>query len=107
VIAGAPGGICAPLGIRGVSMIGLPIGFVLLYLGPPMLEISMIAEATITCPTCGASIIGTIPTDTCEYFYECTGCGALRRPRRGDCRVFCSYGTVPRPSMQTSGGQPS
>jgi hypothetical protein len=67
----------------------------------------MIAEATITCPTCGASIVGTILTDPCEYFYECTGCSAPRRPERDDCCVFYSYGTVPHPSMQTSGGKPS
>jgi hypothetical protein len=70
-----------------------------------MLEVSMIAESTITCPTCGTSKTETTPTDACQYFYECTGCGTLLRPKRGDCCVFCSYGTVSCPTMQTSGGE--
>jgi hypothetical protein len=70
-----------------------------------MLEVSMIAESTITCPTYGASKTETMPTAACQYFYECTGCGTLLRPKPGDCCVVCSYGTVPCPPMQTSGGE--
>jgi hypothetical protein len=41
-----------------------------------------------------------MPTDACLFFYECKGCGALLRPKPGDCCVFCSYGSVPCPPIQ-------
>lgn len=44
-----------------------------------------------------------MPTDACQFFYDCTGCGALLKPKRGDCCVFCSYGTVPCPPIQVEG----
>ena len=60
----------------------------------------MIAESTITCPGCGTAKTETMPTDACQYFYECTGGGALLRPKPGDCGVFCAYGSVPCPPIQ-------
>ena len=45
----------------------------------------------------------TMPLDACQWFYECTGCGALLKPRRGDCCVFCSWGSVPCPPVQLNG----
>jgi hypothetical protein len=71
-----------------------------------MPEADLITESTITCPVCGTAKAETMPTDACLYFYECTGCGALLRPKRGDCCVFCSYGSVPCPPVQTSKGEP-
>lgn len=56
--------------------------------------------STITCPECGHAETETMPTDACQYFYDCKGCGALLRPKHGDCCVFCSYGTVPCPPIQ-------
>ena len=41
-----------------------------------------------------------MPTDACQFFYDCRGCGALLRPKPGDCCVFCSYGSVPCPPIQ-------
>lgn len=41
-----------------------------------------------------------MPTDACQFFYECTGCGTLLRPNLGDCCVFCSFGDVPCPPIQ-------
>ena len=63
----------------------------------------MILTSTITCPACGAAKIETMPLDACQFFYECTGCGVLLRPRAGDCCVFCSYADMPCPSMQAAG----
>src|SRR6266446_2793879 len=37
--------------------------------------------STITCPMCGTAKAETMPTDACLFFYECTGCGALLRPK--------------------------
>jgi hypothetical protein len=41
-----------------------------------------------------------MPTDFCQYFYDCPGCGALLRPLAGDCCVYCSYGDMPCPPIQ-------
>jgi hypothetical protein len=60
----------------------------------------MILESVITCPNCGISKSETMPTNACQHFYDCTGCGTRLRPENGDCCVFCSYGSVPCPPMQ-------
>ena len=49
-------------------------------------------QSTITCPICGHAKLENMPTDACQYFYECEGCGSVLRPLSGDCCVFCSYG---------------
>jgi hypothetical protein len=64
---------------------------------------TLILESVITCPACGISKIETMPTNACQYFYECTGCGTRLRPKTGDCCVFCSYGAVPCPPKQAEG----
>ncbi|MDX3910623.1 MULTISPECIES: GDCCVxC domain-containing (seleno)protein [Sphingobium] len=68
-----------------------------------MSERAPLLESTITCPQCGTVKTETMPTNACQYFYDCTGCGALLRPMAGDCCVFCSYGTVACPPIQLSG----
>lgn len=60
----------------------------------------IILDSTITCPVCGVQKLETMPTDACMYFYECTGCKELLKPKKGDCCVFCSYGTVKCPPIQ-------
>ena len=59
--------------------------------------------STITCPKCGTSKTEAMPTNACQFFYDCSGCNALLRPKAGDCCVFCSYGTTPRPPIQIAG----
>ncbi|MEE3045122.1 MAG: GDCCVxC domain-containing (seleno)protein [Pseudomonadota bacterium] len=59
--------------------------------------------SVLTCPECGHVSTETMPTDACQYFYDCTGCGAVLRPLPGDCCVYCSYGTVPCPPVQLHG----
>lgn len=44
-----------------------------------------------------------MPTDACQFFYDCKGCSAVLRPEPGDCCVFCSYGTTPCPPIQIGG----
>lgn len=61
-----------------------------------------ILESTLTCPRCGHAKLERMPTDACQWFYECEGCHTLLRPLPGDCCVFCSYGTVNCPPMQAS-----
>jgi hypothetical protein len=60
----------------------------------------MISQSTITCPACGHRAVETMPTDACQFFYECTACEARLRPKPGDCCVFCSHGSVPCPPVQ-------
>ncbi|RUU11602.1 hypothetical protein EOD23_09940 [Mesorhizobium sp. USDA-HM6] len=56
--------------------------------------------STITCPACGHRRAETMPTDACQYFYECESCGTLLKPLLGDCCVFCSFGDHPCPPRQ-------
>jgi hypothetical protein len=65
----------------------------------------MVLESIITCSACGVAKVETMPTDACQFFYECSGCGALLRPKPGHCCVFCSYGSVPCPPIQQEGGR--
>jgi len=54
----------------------------------------------ITCPYCGHRKEETMPTDACQYFYECSNCQKVLRPKQGDCCVYCSYGSVKCPPIQ-------
>jgi len=72
-----------------------------------MLEGAVILQSTLTCPHCGAAKTETMPTNACLFFYECTGCKTLLRPKPGDCCVFCSFGTMPCPPMQADGKEAS
>lgn len=56
--------------------------------------------SVITCPKCGHERAEDMPEDACQFFYRCTGCGEVLRPKDGDCCVFCSYGSVPCPPVQ-------
>lgn len=56
--------------------------------------------STLTCPECGARTKAAMPEDACQFFYDCPACGAVLRPKAGDCCVFCSYGSVPCPPVQ-------
>lgn len=57
-------------------------------------------ESNITCPICGFAKKETMPTDSCQIAYECTHCKTVLRPKKGDCCVYCSYGSVPCPPVQ-------
>ncbi|GBE19201.1 hypothetical protein BMS3Abin16_01816 [archaeon BMS3Abin16] len=61
-------------------------------------------KSTIKCPECGHEKEETMPTDACQHFYKCEKCGALLKPKPGDCCVYCSYGTVPCPPIQQERG---
>ncbi len=63
-------------------------------------DVKVELQSTITCPECGHSETETMPTDNCQFYYECKGCGVLLRPNQGDCCVYCSFATVPCPPIQ-------
>lgn len=60
-------------------------------------------ESIITCPACGFSRTERMPTNACVWCWECPACGALTRPKPGDCCVYCSYGSMPCPPVQVAG----
>lgn len=61
----------------------------------------VILFSVLTCPQCSHVENEEMPTDACQFFYECRGCGELLRPLPGDCCVFCSYGETKCPPIQT------
>ncbi|USG61122.1 hypothetical protein NBZ79_18355 [Sneathiella marina] len=66
----------------------------------PDTPVEIIPVSTLTCPECGHSESETMPTDACQWFYDCKGCGVVLKPLAGDCCVYCSYGTVACPPIQ-------
>ena len=62
-----------------------------------------ILESTLTCPACGHAEREVMPTDACQWFYDCKGCGSVLKPKPGDCCVYCSYGDAACPPVQEGG----
>ena len=59
------------------------------------MDASVVLQSAIACPRCGHVRVETMPGDACQYFYECTACKTLLKPKSGDCCVYCSYGSMP------------
>jgi hypothetical protein len=59
-------------------------------------------ESSITCPKCGHAENEVMPTNACQFFYECKSCGELLKPNPGDCCVYCSFGTIACPPVQAA-----
>ncbi len=78
----------------GIGEIGAPSGF------------TPVLVSTLICPICGGDTTAVMPSDACQFFYDCPRCGTLLRPKPGDCCVFCSYGTVPCPPVQLAKAAP-
>ena len=95
-------------GVQGLSNYLMIGGGVLLVVGGIQLynkrlykgQTYIIARSTIICPKCGHSKSEEMPTDACQYFYECESCNEIIKPKEGDCCVYCSYGDVPCPPIQ-------
>ena len=45
-------------------------------------QTSVILKSTITCPACGHRKTETMPTDACQWFYDCRHCGAVLKGHR-------------------------
>jgi hypothetical protein len=60
----------------------------------------VVLESEITCQRCGHKKQEVMPENACMFFYECNKCHALLKPFKGDCCVFCSYGTEKCPPIQ-------
>jgi hypothetical protein len=58
---------------------------------------AMQLKSTLTCPACGHQAVETMPTDACQFFYECKGCGAILKPLAGGllCVLFLRLSSMP------------
>ena len=68
-----------------------------------MLENEAVLDSVLTCPICKVAKTEAMPTNACQFYYDCTSCGALLRPFPWDCCVYCSYRSVPCPPIQVEG----
>ncbi|MBC8196546.1 MAG: hypothetical protein H8E60_01530 [Candidatus Marinimicrobia bacterium] len=57
-------------------------------------------KSILTCSHCGHKKIESMPTNACQFFYKCENCQNVLKPNKGDCCVFCTYGTIPCPPIQ-------
>ncbi|MES2587715.1 MAG: GDCCVxC domain-containing (seleno)protein [Bacteroidota bacterium] len=60
----------------------------------------IVLESTLTCPHCGFQKMEIMPTDACVYFYDCENCKQVLKPNKGDCCVYCSFGSLACPPIQ-------
>lgn len=63
-------------------------------------EMEVMLQSKITCPKCGHEKLESMPTNACQFFYDCENCGEVLKPKKGDCCVYCSYGSVKCPPIQ-------
>lgn len=54
-------------------------------------------SSIITCPDCGLIKEETMPVNSCQHFCTYSFCQILLNPKKGNCCVFCSYGSIPYP----------
>jgi hypothetical protein len=59
-------------------------------------------QSILTCPKCSRQAVETMPTDACQFFYDCKGCGErLIMPRGRLLRVLLlRVGAVPADTEQ-------
>lgn len=90
-----------------LGMIGLMITSLMNYYETKIFNLmknkSVVLQSVITCPNCGHKKEETMPTDACQFFYECKKCKTKLKPKQGDCCVYCSYGSVSCPPIQETG----
>ncbi len=99
-IAGISNGlnkISLPFMIFGLSLITYGIYS---YIQSKRKTMEVKLKSTITCPKCNHSKEEEMPTNACQYFYECESCKAVLKPINNDCCVYCSYGTIACPPIQ-------
>lgn len=66
----------------------------------PHSKMEIITQSVLTCPVCGHIKEEEMPSDSCQFFYQCENCSTVLKPMQGDCCVYCSYGSVKCPSIQ-------
>ena len=91
--------ISGPFMAIGLGFLGLGIVQFNKKKNTPMRK-EAILQSVLTCPACGHQKEETMPTNACQYFYECENCQKILKPTGQDCCVYCSYGTVACPPIQ-------
>jgi len=107
-LGGASGLLAFANGLEQSSGVFMAISFIALIYGgylynkrkPSISDVEVQLQSTVTCPKCGNQQEETMPTNACQYFYECSNCNEILKPKSGDCCVYCSYGTVACPPIQ-------
>ncbi len=108
-LGGASGLLAFSAGLEEYSFVFMMLGSLLFALGVYQYyfknksmgkEKEAILNSKITCPECSYEKEETMPTDACQYFYECENCKTILKPLEKDCCVYCSYGTVACPPIQ-------
>ena len=86
-----------PLGLTRL-VFGTAGDFRLFPTMPPIVDI----DGIITVEDVMQELIGEeMPTDACQFYYECANCRAVLRPLNDDCCVFCSYADTVCPPKQS------
>lgn len=57
------------------------------------MEKEIILQSIITCPNCGHSKEETMPTDSCQFFYECENCHTVLKPESGEVKLTQTFPT--------------
>lgn len=63
--------------------------------------LNMQPESLPTCPACDHAELLAMPTNACQWFCECTACKTLLKPKPWDGCVFCFYGSMLCPPVQS------
>jgi hypothetical protein len=109
VLGGASSMLAIAKGIEQFGGVFIAMGVLLLLYGAYLYYKKMIGAkistriqllSSITCPECGHTKEEIMPKNACQYFYECENCRTVLKPEKGDCCVYCSYGTVTCPPIQ-------
>ena len=82
--------------------IGTKCGLRVDVINQAKIQMNIQTTSTIICPVCGYQKEEQMPESSCQFFYECESCHTVLKPEKGDCCVFCSYGTVSCPPVQNS-----
>jgi hypothetical protein len=61
---------------------------------------SELLDAIITCPACGYQQIVTMEAFAQRTLWPCPACGSTLRPRPGEHCIYCSFASLPCPSVQ-------
>ena len=57
-------------------------------------------KTIIKCPYCSHKKTEVMPINFCQFLYNCEACKKLIKPIKGDCCIYCSYGSIPCPTVQ-------
>ena len=48
----------------------------------------MITSSATTCPKCWVKTKEEMPTDSCQFFWECPACGEVLKPKKASVACF-------------------